>query len=71
MQQNSQGLVSFMDWSNTSDQGKPMLYTSKESLEDLEFRFSMKKYDFLKRKTIFEIFPIFIQRVSERKFSYF
>ena len=28
-----------------------MLYTSKESLEHLEFRFRMKKYDILKKKT--------------------
>ena len=26
-----------------------MLYTSKESLEHVEFRFRMKKYDFLKK----------------------
>ena len=29
--------------------GKYMLYTSKESLEHVEFRFRMKKYDFLKK----------------------
>ena len=28
---------------------KYMLYTSKESLEHVEFRFRMKKYDFLKK----------------------
>ena len=30
-----------------------MLYTSKESLEHVEFRFRMKKYDLLKKKLIF------------------
>ena len=30
--------------------GKYMLYTSKESLEHVEFRFKMKKCDFLKKK---------------------
>ena len=31
---------------------EPMLYTSKESLEHLEIRFRLKKYDFLKKKSI-------------------
>jgi len=44
--------------------GKYMLYTSKESLEHVEFRFRMKKYDFLKKPTNFEIFPILIQSKS-------
>ena len=52
-----------------------MLYTSKESLEHVEFRFRMKKYDFLKKNTNFEIFPILIQRgdplVSKRKIHFF
>ena len=52
-----------------------MLYTSKESLEHVEFRFRMKKYDFLKKNTNFEIFPILIQRgdplVSKQKFHFF
>ena len=52
-----------------------MLCTSKESLEHVEFRFMMKKYDLLKKKTNFEIFPILIQRgdplVSKRKFHFF
>ena len=39
-----------------------MLCTSKESLEHVEFKFRIKKYDNLKKKTIFEIFLIFIQR---------
>ena len=55
--------------------GKYMLYTSKESLEHVEFRFRMKKYDFLKKTTNFEIFPILIQRgdplVSKRKIHFF
>ena len=52
-----------------------MLYTSKESLEHVEFRFRMKKYDFLKKTTNFEIFPILIQRgdplVSKQKIHFF
>ena len=52
-----------------------MLYTSKESLEHVEFRFRIKKYDFLKKPTNFEIFPILIQRgdplVSKRKIHFF
>ena len=38
-----------------------MLCTSKESLEHVEL-VRIKKYDNLKKKTIFEIFLIFIQR---------
>ena len=34
---------------------KYMLYTSKESLEHVEFRFRMKKYDFLKKNHKFWI----------------
>ena len=52
-----------------------MLYTSKESLEHVEFRFRIKKYDLLKKTTIFEIFPIFIQRgtlwCQSEKFTFF
>ena len=36
-----------------------MLYTSKESLEHVEFRFRMKKYDFLKKKHKFWNFSDF------------
>ena len=54
---------------------KSMLYTSKESLEHVEFRFRTKKYDNLKKNPIFDFFLIFIQRgdplVSERKISFF
>ena len=39
-----------------------MLCTSKESLEHVEFRFRMKRYDFLEKPTNFEIFSILIQR---------
>ena len=39
-----------------------MLYTSKESLEHVEFRFRMKRYDFWEKPTNFEIFPFLIQR---------
>ena len=33
-----------------------MLYTSKESLEHVEFRFRMKKYDLLKKQQFFRFF---------------
>ena len=36
-----------------------MLYTSKESLEHVEFRFRMKKYDFLKKNHKFWNFSDF------------
>ena len=39
--------------------GKYMLYTSKESLEHVEFRFRMKKYDFLKKNNKFSNFSDF------------
>ena len=39
-----------------------MLCTSKESLEHVEFKFRIKKYDNLKKKTIFEIFLIFFSQ---------
>ena len=55
--------------------GKYMLYTTKKSLEHVEFRFRMKKYDVLKKNTNFEIFPILIQRgdplVLKQKIHFF
>ena len=38
---------------------KPILCTSKESLEHVEFRFRCKKFDFLWKKSIFSIFYLF------------
>ena len=35
------------------------LYTSKESLEHVQYKFKKKKYDFLKKKIFFEIFDFF------------
>ena len=35
------------------------LYTSKESLEHVQYKFKKKKYDFLKEKIFFEIFDFF------------
>ena len=35
------------------------LYTSKESLEHVQYKFKKKKYDFLKKKFFFEIFDFF------------
>ena len=35
------------------------LYTSKESLEHVQYKFKKKKYDFLKKKDFFEIFDFF------------
>ena len=37
-------------WTNS------MLCTLKESLEHVEFRFSLKKFDFLKKKQFFQFF---------------
>ena len=52
-----------------------MLYTSKESLEHVEFRFRMKKYDFSKKNTNFEIFFDFDPKgdplVSKGKVQFF
>ena len=39
--------------------GKYMLYTSKESLENVEFRFKMQKCNFLKKKHKFGNFSDF------------
>ena len=38
------------------------LYTSKESLEHVQYKFKKKKYDFLKKKIFFSKFLIFFQR---------
>ena len=55
---------------------KYMLYTSKESLEHVEFRFRMKKYDFLKIKHKFWNFFDFDQKggtlwFRSEKFTFF
>ena len=38
---------------------KPMLYTSKKSLEHVQYKFKEKKYDFFQKKKIFNIFNFF------------
>ena len=52
---------------------KYMLYTSKESLEHVEFRFRMKRYDFFgKNPQILNYFPILILiLVLKRKIYFF
>ena len=38
------------------------LYTSKESLKHVQYKFKKKKYDFFQKKIFFLIFSIFFQR---------
>ena len=38
------------------------LYTSKESLEHVQYKFNEKKYDFFQKKRIFLIFSIFFPK---------
>ena len=54
------------------------LYTSKESLEHVQYKFKKKKYDFLKKNWFLEIFDFLFQRgdpliskLSKRKFPFF
>ena len=42
--------------------GKYTLYTSKESLEHVQYKFKKKKYDFFQKKKIFLKFSIFFPK---------
>ena len=43
------------------------LYTSKESLEHVQYKFKEKKYDFFQKKKFFLIFSIFFPKKSSKK----
>ena len=49
------------------------LYTSKESLEHLEYKFKKKKYNFLKKKFVFENFRFFSKdvKIAKKKIPFF